>query len=66
MLQQKEVAVIAHGLFAQAQHGGDFLDAHILGQSEQSVDAFDQPQGAAVVGLLKTAIELLARKGTEV
>ena len=66
VLQQKEVAVIANGLFAQPQHGGDFLDAHVLGQSEQSVDAFDQPKRAAGVGLLKTAIELLAREGTEV
>ena len=52
--------------FAQAQHGGDFLDAPNLSQSEQGMDAFDQPERTAGVGLLKTAIELLARKGTQV
>ena len=64
-LYQKEVAVIASRLCAQAQPSGDVLDAHSLGQSEQGVEAFDQPKRTAGVGLLKTALELLARKGTE-
>jgi hypothetical protein len=61
----KRFTVIANGLFAQAQHGGDFLDAHVLGQSEQRVDTFNQPERTAGMGLLQTAIELLAREGTE-
>jgi hypothetical protein len=62
--QPPAVAVSAHGWFAQAQQSGAFLDAHVLGQSEQSVETLDQPERAAGVGLRKTALELLAREGT--
>jgi hypothetical protein len=53
-------------LLTQAYHGGDFLDAHLLGQGEEDVDAFNHSQGTTGVSLLKMAIELLAREGTEV
>jgi hypothetical protein len=53
-------------LLAQASHLGDFMHAHILGEGEQSMEAFDEPKRAAGIGLLETARELLACEGAEV
>jgi hypothetical protein len=53
-------------LLTQAYHGGDCLDAHLLGQGEEDVEALNHSQGTTGVSLLKMAIELLAREGTEV
>jgi hypothetical protein len=54
------VSVIANRLLTQSQHLRDFTDALTLSPNQESMEAFDPFQRAAGVGLLETAIEVLA------
>jgi hypothetical protein len=59
------LAVIAPGLLTKRQHLSHFADTLPLSQGKEGMEAFDQFQRAAGVGLLKTAIELLAGERAE-
>ncbi len=54
------MTVIANRLLTERQHLGDLTDAQVLSQGKQGMDAFAELQRAIGVGLLETAIELLA------
>jgi len=53
-------------LLTERQHLGDLTDAQVLSQGKQGMDAFDELQRAIGVGLLETAIELLAGERVQV
>ena len=64
-LKQELISVITNGLLTQRQHVSHFADALALSQGQQGMDAFDQFQRTAGIGLLETAIELLAGERAE-
>ncbi len=64
-LEEVLISVIANGLLTETQHGRYFADALPLSEGQQSMDAFDQFQGAVGIGLLEVSIELFAGKRAE-
>jgi uncharacterized protein YacL len=64
--KKEGMTVIAHRLLTESQHLGDLTDAQVLSQGKQGMDALDELQRAIGVGLLETAIELLAGERVQV
>jgi hypothetical protein len=64
-VEEKRVAVIAHSLLPESKPLGDLVDVLALSESQESMKAFDQFQRAAGIGLLETALELLAGERAE-
>src|SRR4029453_4067130 len=60
------IAVITHGLLTEREHRSHGADALALRQGQEGMDAFDQFQRTAGIGLLETPIELLAGEGAKV
>jgi hypothetical protein len=64
-LEEELLSVVTNSLLTETQHVGYFADALTLSEGQQSLDAFDQFQGAAGIGFLEAAIELLAGERAE-
>ena len=58
------MAVIAPGLCPEGKPCSHFTDALALSQSQESLEALDQLERTAGVGLLETAREWRASEGT--
>jgi len=65
-LAERLIAVITHGLLTEREHLSHVADALALRQGQEGMDAFDQLQRTAGLGLLETTIELLAGEGAQV
>jgi hypothetical protein len=60
------MAVITHGLRTESAHLSHVANALALSQGQEGMDALDQLQRTAGIGLLETTIELLAGEGAKV
>src|SRR5215468_6841255 len=65
-LEEILIAVITHGLLTERKHLSHVADALALSQGQEGMDAFDQFQRTAGIGLLETTKELLAGEGAQV
>jgi hypothetical protein len=65
-LEEILIAVITNGLLTEREHLSHVADALALSQGQEGMDAFDQFQRTAGIGLLKTTLELLAGEGAKV
>jgi hypothetical protein len=65
-LEEILIAVITHGLLTEREHLSHGADALALSQGQEGMEALNQFQRTAGIGLLETTIELRAGEGAQV